>query len=132
MNEFYASLHLQDQAAKLLPGADVTIADLSEVTEELVQKLSQLEPFGNGNPQPVLRLNDVLVTNLRRMGSDGQHVKLQVQDINNRRIELLAFGAPPEWFVEPGERVDVWFEPNMNEWNGRRSIEGRLVNLQRT
>lgn len=130
VNEFYASLHLQDQAAKLLPGADVTIADLSEVTEELVQKLSQLEPFGNGNPQPVLRLNDVLVTNLRRMGSDGQHVKLQVQDINNRRIELLAFGAPPEWFVEPGERVDVWFEPNVNEWNGKKTVEGRLCNLE--
>lgn len=129
VNEFYELLNLKNQLEKLLPKADVTIADLSEVTEELVGKLAQLEPFGNGNPEPVLQLNEVLVTNVRRMGADNQHVKIQVQDVNSKRIELLAFNADKSWFIEPGERINIWFEPNINEWNGNRSVEGRLLHL---
>lgn len=132
VNEYYKSLKLQNQPEKLLPAADVTIADLHEVTEELVHQLAQLEPFGSGNSEPVLRLPDVVVTNVRRMGTEGQHVKIQVQDMQNNRVELLAFSAPENWFVEPGERVDVWFEPGLNEWNGRVSVEGRLRRLERT
>lgn len=130
VNEFYASLNLQNQTEKLLPNADVTIADLHEVTEELIEQLAQLEPFGNGNPEPVLRLNNVLVTNMRRMGADNQHVKIQVQDTLKNKIELLAFGAPAHWFAEPGEQINVWFEPNLNEWNGKKTVEGRLVRLE--
>lgn len=129
VNEYYQSLGLKDQAQKLLPKADVAIADLQQLTEGLVQQLAQLEPFGNGNPEPVLRLSGALVTNLRRMGSEGQHVKLQVQDANGRSIELLAFSAPQHWFIEPGECVDVWFEPTINDWNGKKTVEGRLVNV---
>ncbi len=130
VNEFYKSLNLQNQAQKLLPQADITIVDLSGVTEELVEQLSSLEPFGNGNPEPVLRLGDALVTNVRRMGADAQHLKIQVQDINSLRLELLAFNAPEQWFIEPGERINVWFEPNINEWNGNKTVEGRLVRLE--
>lgn len=130
VNEFYASLQLQNQAQKLLPTADVTITNLTEVTQSLVEQLAQLEPFGNGNPEPVLRINNVLVTNVRRMGADAQHVKLQVQDSEGKCIELLAFTAPLEWFVEPGERIAVWFEPTINEWNGTKTVEGRLLHLE--
>jgi len=130
VNEYYASLNLHNQVEKLLPAADVSIDSLQEVTEALIEQLAQLEPFGNGNPEPVLRLNDVLVTNTRRMGADGQHVKIQVQDMDSKRIELLAFGAPEHWFVEPGERVNVWFQPNINEWNGNKTVEGRLMRME--
>lgn len=130
VNEYYESLNLQNQQEKMLPKADVTIDDLHEVTVELIEQLAQLEPFGNGNPEPVLRLNNALVTNLRRMGADAQHVKLQVQDSTGKRIELLAFSAPVHWFIEPGEYINVWFEPNVNKWNGRVAVEGRLVHLE--
>lgn len=130
VNEFYKSLNLQNQAEKLLPKADVTITDLQEVTEDLVLQLASLEPFGNGNPEPVLRLDNALVVNLRRMGSESQHVKIQVQDSEKNKLELLAFNAPEPWFVEPGEYINVWFEPNINEWNGNKSVEGRLLHLE--
>lgn len=130
VNAHYASLQLANQAQKLFPKADVTIADLREVNEELVEQLAALEPFGNGNPEPVLRLNGALVTSVRRMGAENQHLKLRVQDQGGRQIELLAFSAPEQWFVEPGESVDVWFEPNLNEWNGRISVEGRLRRME--
>lgn len=128
VNDFFKSQKLREQTALLLPQADVDAA-LIELTEELVDQIAQLEPFGNGNPQPILKTADLLVTNLRRMGSDAQHVKLTVKR-EEGTIDLLAFSAPDHFFVEPGEKITAWYTVDVNEWNGRRSVEGMLLHLE--
>lgn len=129
VNDFYRSQHLTDQQVLLLPTADAT-ATFTEVTEALVEQIMTLEPFGNGNPQPIIKSEQVTVINLRRMGSDAQHVKLEVRDAWGRTLSILAFNAPEHFFVEPGTHVDIWYQPDINEWNGRRTVEGRLLHLE--
>lgn len=130
VNEFYKSQKLFNQAGLLLPRADVSIQQLKEVSEALIDELSQLEPFGNGNPEPVLHATDLIVINQRRMGADAQHLKLELQDRTGLSMHFLAFSAPANFFVEPGDRITVWFQPLVNEWQGRRSVEGRLLHLE--
>jgi single-stranded-DNA-specific exonuclease len=129
INEYYASQKLVNQQDLLLPVAD-TDAILAEVTEDLVGMLSQLEPFGNGNPQPILKSSGLIVMVVKRMGGDGQHVKIDVKDQFGSRMQLLAFNAPLHFFVEPGQIITAWYQPDINEWNGRRSVEGRLLHLE--
>lgn len=129
LNEHFGSLQLAPQAALLLPKEDIVIAALDEMTEQLITDLMLLEPFGQGNPEPILRLDQASVMQVRRMGNAGQHLKLAVRDSEARMIELVAFNADPEWVVEPGGVIDVWFQPTLNEWRGRRSVEGRLLHL---
>ena len=130
VNEHYKKLglNLAEQQQKLLPKADAT-ATLGEVTEELLQQIDSLEPFGNGNERPILYSENLLVERVRKMGAENQHVKLTLSD-GEAKMDFLAFNAEPSWFVEPGEYVNVWYQPEMNEWQGRRSIEGRIVGLQ--
>ncbi|MNG35620.1 hypothetical protein D3C84_1224080 [compost metagenome] len=64
------------------------------------------------------------------MGADAQHVKLELQDEDSRKLQMLAFNAPASFFVEPGEYVTVWYQPDVNEWMGRRTVEGRLLHLE--
>lgn len=130
VNEFYDSLQLLEQERYLLPKADVEIDDFSEITEELVQQIARMEPFGNGNPEPVLKITTSTVLNVRRMGADGQHVKLSLRDKNGKVLQMLAFNAPEEFFRQPGDQVSAWFQPNINEWNGARTVEGRLLHLE--
>ena len=127
VNQFYQSLQLQDQAALLLPREDVT-AQLGEVTAELVADITRMEPFGPGNPQPILRSNHLSVEQVRRMGSEGQHVKLTLRD-ETGQLQMIAFAAPEHFFVQPGQVVDVWYQPIENEWRGMRQVEGRLLHL---
>jgi len=129
VNDYFRSLSLQPQPPLLLPQEEVTLTTLEEVDEVLIEQIALLEPFGHGNPEPIFKLESVVVVMAKRMGGDGQHLKLGVGDSQRRSIELLAFNAPPEWFVSPGERVSVWFIPTINEWRGRRSVEGRMVRL---
>jgi hypothetical protein len=64
------------------------------------------------------------------MGTDNQHVKLKLEDKNGETMEFLAFGAPNHFFVQPGVKVDIWYHPDVNEWRGNRSVEGRLLHIE--
>lgn len=128
VNDFYRSQKLKNQAALLLPQSDAE-AELHELTEDLVDAIAALEPFGSGNPQPILKTTDVVVNNQRRMGDSGQHVKLTVEQ-NGRTVDMLAFSAPDHFFVEVGTEVTVWYTVDINEWNGRRSVEGMLLHVK--
>jgi single-stranded-DNA-specific exonuclease len=130
VNEFYRSKDLFNQAALLLPKEDIIVTDFSEVNEVLLKELEKLEPCGNGNPEPVFKSENMLVMNVRRMGADAQHLKLMLQDGNKKSMEFLAFNAPESFFAEPGEYVTIWFQPSVNEWQGRRTVEGRLLHLE--
>lgn len=129
VNEFYLQQKLKNQARLLLPVAD-TDARLGELTEELVDQIARLEPFGNGNSQPVFRSEDLLVINKRTMGDGGQHVKLSLK-LNDTAIDMLAFSAPDDFFVEPGTKIVAWYTVDINEWQGRRSVEGKLLHIER-
>jgi len=129
VNEFYDSLQLTNQERYLLPRADVEIDDFSEIDEKLVENLAKMEPFGNGNPEPVVKITTASVLSMRRMGADGQHVKLALRDTNGKVLQMLAFNVPEEFFREPGDEVVAWFQPTVNEWQGVRTVEGRLVHV---
>jgi len=129
VNAFYKQQNLREQAQLLLPSAD-TDAHLEEVTEELIAAIATLEPFGNGNPQPVLRTEPLMVRGVRRMGDSGQHIKLTLQSDTGNSIDVVAFNAPDYFLVEQGVSIRVWYAPELNEWQGRRRVEGRLLHLE--
>ena len=128
VNKHYQDQKLKNQAELLLPVADAD-AEFAQINEQLVDLLRLLEPFGNGNAQPILKSNNVAVTRVRRMGNEAQHVKLEAASADGKILESLAFNAPDHFFVEPGVRVTVWYQPDINEWMGRRTVEGRLLHL---
>lgn len=130
VNLFYQqnNIILSTEQQKLLPIADVAL-QLKKIDELLINDFAQLEPFGNGNPQPIITTASLTVQHMRRMGTDGQHVKLQLTD-GESVMDFLAFSAPDHFFAEPGARVTVWYTPELNEWGGRKSVEGRLLHLE--
>lgn len=129
LNEFYKSLKLKNQESLLLQKEDVE-ANLSEVTEELVNQLESLEPFGNGNPEPIIKSTGLVVEKVRVMGDKNQHVKIVVHDDGDVSMDMLAFSAPKEFFIDDGLVIDVLYKPMINRWNGNVNIEGRLLDIK--
>jgi len=129
MNDYYKSLELTDQLRHLDIRSDVTLGDFSSCTEGNVKELSQLEPYGNGNPEPVFEFSKLTVLSRRTMGADGQHVKYRLKDKNGSSLEMIAFNKADKFIAVMGDSVQVWCELNINEWNGRRAVEGRLLKL---
>lgn len=128
INAYWRRLNLRDQAAHFLPVADVSIVDFSQVNESLWNDLTRLEPYGNGNSEPVFCATSVVVSGRRTMGADNQHVKYTFTD-GQRTFQAVAWNAAEDFVAEIGERVDVWFSLTLNEWRGQRSVEGRLLRI---
>ncbi len=106
----------------LLIDADLSLA---QVNEAFIEEVKRLEPFGEGNPKPLFRSQNVLVTKADTIGSTQAHLRLVVADGGvMRKVIGFKLGARlPELHV--GSRIDLVYNVSMNEWNGRR--EPQLV-----
>lgn len=129
VNEFYRSRNLQNQRDLLMAQEDIVVS-IEHITEELVEDIAVMEPFGNGNPEPIISSQNLRVFYSKPMGADEQHIKLGLQDLNGTRLYVIAFNAPAHFYVDKGARVTVWYRPMLNEWQGRRSVEGQLLRLE--
>lgn len=129
INAYYRTLNLEDQQRHLLPVADVTMDTFDGLDEQLLNELARLEPYGNGNPEPVFCIRGAAVMHRRVMGTEAQHVRYTVTDSAGKTLQMVAWGKADEFTAEVGDSVDVWFNLTFNEWQGRRSIEGRLLRL---
>ena len=129
INNYYKNLKLKNQEKYLLPNEDLTMTKLSEVDIELIYELAKLEPFGMGNERPIFKLNNLHSKYIDRIGSDKRHLKLTVTD-GDKIIKLLAFDSPEEWFMEQDEKIDLWVNFEINEWQGSQTVEGRILRLE--
>ena len=67
------------------------------------------------------------------MGAEGQHLRLDVADVSGKQIKLIAFNAPEEWLnLTVGARADIWINLVENEWQGNRSVEGRILRIKKS
>lgn len=130
VNAYYHELQLVEQEKHLWARADLEVEHMRELNEELVRHLAQLEPYGKGNEAPIFSARQLKVLDRRVMGAQKQHVKFILSDRQGGRMAMVAFNAAHEFTHEIGETVRAWFEVMINEWQGRRSVEGRLVRLE--
>ena len=130
VNDFYDSLKLKNQLEKLLPKVDVQLEDFSLISLELFEKISLLEPFGNGNEEPTFETKNACVIARQEMGDKNQHLKITLSD-GEREIKMLKFNAPKDFFAEIDEKVDVIFSLGLNEWQGQKNVEGQILHLKR-
>lgn len=115
------------------------------VTEHLIQELSQMEPFGVGNPKPVFAEQHFRILAGYRLGREKNVLKLRVRNEQGNICEAMLFHGTDDFdsFViqEWGEaelrrmyegrenRLDIAFTyyPSVNEYQGIRKIQIQIV-----
>jgi single-stranded-DNA-specific exonuclease len=105
---------------------------LEQLTWGALGQLARLEPTGYDNPTPRLLCRNVRVRDLRTVGS-GKHLKMIVdQDAQSSVLDAVAF-RQGEWANElkVGDRVDLVFQLEANEWQGRQSLQLNVQDMRR-
>ena len=104
--------------------------ELAELTLPMAEELELLAPFGEGNPEPSFRTKGMLLRGIRRIGSTGSHIKATAVKAD-RYIDLVAF-AQGHRFDELNDmdRCDAIYTPNVNRWNGMRSVQLRIRDMR--
>lgn len=95
-------------------------AELGELTQEAVQELQRLAPFGMGNPAPTLVSRKLRIVEATQVGGEGAHLALRFADEMGRTVGGIWFGrgALREAALK-AEVVEVCYRPQLDEWNGR-------------
>ena len=93
----------------------------SELSLTLAEEIERLAPFGNGNPLPTFVSHNLTVVQDRRIGRDGAHRRLLLQDREERRQTAVWWRSAD---VElPGGAVDIAYTLGVNEYRGERSAQ---------
>lgn len=95
------------------------------ITEELIEELKLLEPFGQGNEKPRFAQKDLRIRSARVMGKNQSVVKLSLLTKQGNPMDGLLFTEGARFIEERGTRqgIDVVYDPEVNEYNGNRTLQ---------
>jgi len=121
-----AVLGPEDVVARVSIDMDVQLVEADLATIELLRHFG---PFGIGNPSPMFASRGVRLARAPRLIHD-EHVKLLVED-ETGRMDSIGFGlADRARDLAEGDRVDIAYMLQVDEWNGRRRAQARLIDLR--
>jgi len=120
----------KDLMPKLSIEAELDLADLNW---ELFDQIEKFEPFGTANPKPLFLVKSLKVENIRQVGTDNKHLKLFLKHEKMiKGFDAIGFGMGERVEeIKYSDSVDVVCEINLNEFNGSRKLELRLVDLKK-
>jgi single-stranded-DNA-specific exonuclease len=101
--------------------------EFASIGMPLLREMEILQPFGIGNPEPVFMTAGAEVCE-RKVFSAGVRLRLRQA---GRVIGGVIFGAGEDFPGLPGERIDVAYRLNENEWNGASSVELKILDARR-
>jgi len=105
---------------------------LGALTPGLVKALTQLEPYGSGNPEPLFLAGNLQIAGEpRKVGGGERHLTFRVRQ-EGRDIRAIAFGMADraDELMSAAGRCCLAFTPRINEWNGFRSVEIEVRDFQ--
>ncbi|OGH73367.1 MAG: single-stranded-DNA-specific exonuclease RecJ [Candidatus Magasanikbacteria bacterium RIFCSPHIGHO2_02_FULL_51_14] len=125
-----------DVSPKLLVDAEIALEDVSWVLYDILQKF---EPFGKDNEKPTYFARGVTVQTVKSIGKNGNHITIMGSHRTNKLRKMIGWGFCSDseekmnWckILHQGDRIDVVFEIGVNEWNGNREIQLRIVDLKK-
>lgn len=114
-----ASEILTEEDFTPLMNVDITCS-LVDVSVAAIEEMLQLAPFGVGNPKPLVCLEEVSLQQIRKIGSQMNHLKI-IFEKEGQVLDAVGFGygyLADE--ISPLSTVKVVGELSINEWNGFR------------
>ncbi|SCJ31309.1 Single-stranded-DNA-specific exonuclease recJ [uncultured Clostridium sp.] len=95
----------------------------------LIEELHSLEPFGMSNPSPRFIIRDLEIRSIFRMGKEKNHLKLNLE--KDKVYECVGFNmAYMAENYEVGDKVDVLFQLDENNYMGNRKIQFLLKDIR--
>lgn len=104
-----------------------------DLTLDLWRDLQRLEPYGEGNPEPVFGLRNVAFSDVRTMGLEGKHASLFFADKSIPRAVWWNHGHDVEDLRHhAAARFDILFTLSLSDFGGEEHVELRVLQIRPT
>lgn len=106
------------------PNHDMAITGKA-MTLDLVEQLDKMEPFGCRNRRPVFRIENASITNLQKMGREGNHVRFSALCRDGSKAACVLFCRAEEYagLFRSKEAVHITGTLQINIWNGTKKVQ---------
>ena len=108
------------------------IINIDEITKQMVESLSLLEPFGEANKMPTFAFKNLKIDSIRSL-TEGKHLKLTLKSSNNYYVNAIGFNLghlADDYRI--GDKVDVAGNLEINSYNGVDSIQINLKDIMKS
>jgi len=104
----------------------------SLISEEAIELIESLKPFGQQNPKPVFEIRNVEIQDISSMGKNGDHLRAMLgsKDHSLKTIGWRMGKLANEYEID--DKVSVVGSLGFNVWNGRRSIQMILEDITKS
>ncbi len=104
---------------------------LDYITQELVEQLELLAPFGKGNEKPVFADRKISILSSRIVGKNQNVCKMNVSSAGGRKLEAVYFGDAEEFLAyyvnksrnKSEKTADFVYYPQINTYQGQKSLQ---------
>lgn len=109
--------------------------DFSEISLSLSEQIKQLSPFGQNNPQPRFASYGLKIIDICLMGAESQHIKIKLlgdnSDLHFNSFWAISFANAKKYeAIKIGDAIDLAYYLEINEFNGRRDIQLKIIDLK--
>ncbi|MBD3311510.1 MAG: single-stranded-DNA-specific exonuclease RecJ [Candidatus Magasanikbacteria bacterium] len=125
----------------LLPILSIdTEINLDDVNWDLYDVLDKFKPFGKDNEKPKYLARGLTITSFEPVGKDGKHMRIMVKHNSAKVRKTIGWrlcddnSDGPNWCKElkAGDKIDMVFEIDVNEWNGNRELQLTIVDIKKS
>jgi len=92
-----------------------------EISFDTFEQISSIEPFGEGNPQPIFLIRDMKLAYMRVVGE--KHTRISFKKSAYSYDGIFYNNTPNSLDVQLGDKVDVVFTLSINEYNGTENLQ---------
>ena len=120
---------------------------LNKINYEIIEELERLEPYGKGNPSPLLAEKNIQVLRIDILGKNANTLKLKcLMPGTSKTIDAICFNRVEEFMemlkdkygvqymnyvASPrGMKLDLIYSPQVNEYNGNKSIQLKILEFK--
>ena len=123
----YVRQNLRDEDFQPILNVDALI-DPAQISLEVAQEFDKFEPYGLGNPHPVLACKNVRGFLPKAIGSSGAHLSFKID--GEQKIRAIAWGYGSLAPLVENEPLDLAYEPSLDEWQGEVRIQCAVSSLE--
>lgn len=124
----YVRKNLSDEDFQPILNVDALI-NPAQITLDVAKEFDKFEPYGLGNPHPVLACKGVRGSFAKAIGSGGAHLSFRIAD-GEQKIRAVAWGYGSLVPLVESEPVDLAYEPSLDEWQSEVRLQCAVSSLE--
>ena len=118
-----------EKAIKIIPSEKVLEIDAeiksSDLNQKLVEQIKRFEPFGFGNPRPILETNGMKISDIKTVGQ-GKRLKFKADN-----IDAIAFNMGQlQPTLQSSQTIDLVYTPEIDSYNGFEKLQLKIKDIK--